>query len=304
MSSAESTPIAHAEGATKLRTHKVDVVASGLMAGLIVIGLLVFLMFIIWLTQTFTWDAGTIVITENPAGRGDRPEGFERDIEPPGAEEIEELTEPTLAETLEAVTEAATTVAASLDSVNSNSTASTSGTGRGDNRPPGPLGDGDDIIPRFERWELKFQAKGLNPYASQLDYYKIELACIGGNISTVDYASNPLASGGRKLTGSPEEENKKQRIYFMWREKNQLQQYDEQLLNRTGVTTRGRQILKFIPKDLENKLAVIELEYSKGKGHESVTEIAKTVFESRASGSGYEFAVISQRYRTPKKFGN
>ena len=90
----------------------------------------------------------------------------------------------------------------------------------------------------------------------------------------------------------------------MWRQKNKLQQYDDQLLNRSGVTTRGRQILKFIPKDLENKLALTELEYAKTKGHESVTEIAKTVFESQpGSSGGYSFVVISQRYRVPQKFG-
>ena len=110
------SPIApKAQGKNSLRTQKVDVVASLLMAALVVIGLLVFLLFVLWLTQTFTWEAGEIKIDEQVAGRGDHAEGFERDIEPPGAEEVEELTEPTLAETLEAVTEVATSVAASLD---------------------------------------------------------------------------------------------------------------------------------------------------------------------------------------------
>ena len=56
-------------------------------------------------------------------------------------------------------------------------------------------------------------------------------------------------------------------------------------------------MLKFIPKDLENQLAVIELDYAKSKGHQSVTEIAKTVFENNPDGNGYKFEVISQRYR-------
>ncbi len=156
----QQTP--RAQGATGMRTQKVDHVASLLMAGLVVVGLIVSLLFLVWLTQTFTWSAGDIRIEqERVAGRGDHAEGFERDIEPPGAEEVEELAEPTLAETLEAVTDAVTSVAASLDSIDTSSDLSVDGSARGDSRPPGPLGEGDDIVPRFERWELKFQSKGL-----------------------------------------------------------------------------------------------------------------------------------------------
>lgn len=296
MSTNISDSVGRPEGTTRLRTQKVDIVASLLMSLLYVVGLIVFLLFILWLTTTFTWKAGEIIIDEQVPGRGDHAEGFERDIEPPGAEEVEELAEPTLAETLEAVTDAATSVAASLDSVNSDATASVSGTGRGDSRPPGPLGEGEDIVPRFERWELKFQAKGLKPYATQLDFYKIELGCIGGGVQTVDYAFN-LAGAPSKRSGTSAEENKKQRLYFMWRQENKLKQYDTQLLGQAGVQTGGRQILKFIPKPVEDELAQIEMRYAISKGHDHVREIQKTIFESQPSGSGYEFVVIEQRYR-------
>lgn len=288
-------------GVTGLRTQRVDVVASLLMSGLVVVGLLVFLLFVVWLTQTFTWKAGEIKIEEERvAGRGDHAEGFERDIEPPGAEEVEELSEPTLAETLEAVTEAATSVAASLDSINSNSTSSTSGTGRGDSRPPGPLGEGEDIVHRSERWELKFQAKGLRPYANQLDFYKIELACIGGGVQTVDFAFN-FAGSPQTRSSSPAEENKKNRLYFMWRREGPLKEFDRRLLAQASVQTQGRMLLKYIPKDLEDQLAQVEMRFANEKGHNSVKEIAKTIFESRAAAAGgYEFVVIEQRYRIPK----
>lgn len=293
--------IHQAHGKKNLQTQKVDLVASLLMAGLVVVGLLVLLMLILWLTETFTWQAGGItVLEERAAGRGDHAAGFERDIEPPGAEEIEELLEPTLAESLEAVTEAASTVAASIESFATDAAVSTAGNGRGDSRPPGPEGEGDDIVPRFERWDLKFQAKGLKPYAAQLDYYKIELACIGGGVPTVDYAFS-LSTRPQTRSGSSAEENKLMRLYFMWRQDGPLKEFDRQLLTEAGVRTGGRQLLRFIPKDLENILANVELDYAKSKGHPSVTEIAKTVFESKATSSGgYEFVVIEQRYRIPK----
>ena len=291
---------AQAQGAKRMRTQKVDMVASLLMSLLVVVGMIVFLLFVVWLTQTFTWQAGDIKIEEERiAGRGDHAEGFERDIEPPGAEEIEPLTEPSLAETLEAVTDAATSVAASLDSLDSNAVATADGTGRGDSRPPGPLGEGDDIVPRFERWELKFQAKGLKPYASQLDFYGIELACVGGGVPTVDYAFS-LAETPQKRSGTSESENKLMRLYFMWRQEGPLKQFDRQLLEQAGVRTQNRQLLKFIPKPLEDQLAQAEMKYAIAAGHSTVKEIAKTIFESQASASGgYEFVVIEQRYRVP-----
>ena len=74
-------------------------------------------------------------------------------------------------------------------------------------------------------------------------------------------------------------------------------QFDRQLLQQAGVQLPNRQMLKFIPTDLENELARLELDYARERGHQSVTEIAKTVFESKGSGDGYAFEVISQRYR-------
>lgn len=286
-------------GVANMRVQKVDRVASLLLSGLVVSGLLVLLLFVIWLTQTLTWSAGEIIIDEQrAAGRGDHAEGFERDVEPPSAEEVEPLTDPSLAESLQAVTDVASSVAATLVAVDSNADLAMDGSGRGDSRPPGPLGEGDDVVPRFERWELKFQAKGLQPYAAQLDFYNIELACIGGGVATVDYATK-LSTSPQKHSGTSEAENKRARLYFQWRQDGPLKQFDRQLLEQAGVKTSGRNLLKFIPKELEDRLAVAEMQAASAAGHKSVKEIAKTIFESRAaaSGGGYEFVVTEQRYR-------
>lgn len=282
------------EGVTSLRTTNVDIAASWLMSLLIVLGLIVFLLFMLFLTRTFTWTPGDIKIEESIAGRGDHAAGFERDIEPPGSEEVQEFVEPTLQESWQALTTTATSVAAAIDSIDSSSMLATVGHGRGDSRPPGPLGEGDDIIPRFERWELKFAAKNLATYSSQLDFYKIELGCIGGGIATVDYASG-FTTKPRTKSGKSDSEK---RLYFMWRQEGPLVAYDRQLLTQAGVKIQSRQLLKFIPPELENRLAVIELQHAAKNGHNSVKEIAKTVFESQpASAGGYQFVVIEQRYR-------
>lgn len=283
----------------KLRISRFDIVTSFFMSLILFIGTFTTILFIIWLTSRWSFPPRPIEpIIENPAGRGENPEGFERDFEPPGAEEVEELMEPTLAETLEAVTDAVSTVAASLTTTDSNAVASTQGTGAGDSRPPGPPGEGEDIIPRFERWQLNFSARNVGAYAKQLDFYKIELGAIGGSIQGVDIANN--------LAGSPRKRrvvdaSSEKRLYFMWNAPGPLMQFDRQLLGKAGVPLPNRQMLKFIPPELENKLARIELDYAAERGHKSVTEIAKTIFESKASGGGYAFEVISQRYRKPRR---
>ncbi|MDC0295631.1 hypothetical protein OAL35_02125 [bacterium] len=283
----------------KLRTSRFDSITSLFMALILFIGTFVTMLFIIWLTSRWSFAPVAIEpIIENPAGRGENPEGFERDFEPPGAEEVEELMEPTLQDTLEAVTDAVSTVAGALATTDTASTATTAGTGAGDSRPPGPPGEGEDIIPRFERWQLNFSARDVRSYATQLDYFKIELGAIGGSIQGVDVASSLSASIKKSFIKDTASEK---RLYFMWSSPSPLMQFDRQLLQSANIQLANRQMLKFIPKDLENKLAVIELEYSASKGHPSVTEIAKTVFESKSNGGDYVFEVVSQRYRKPRK---
>lgn len=89
------------------------------------------MLFIVWLTMRMPERVKSFPpIEENAAGRADNAEGFERDFEPPGAEEVEELMEPTLQDTIEAVTDAVSSVAGALDTMNTSATASTAGTER------------------------------------------------------------------------------------------------------------------------------------------------------------------------------
>ncbi len=283
----------------RLRTSKFDLVSSLFTALIIFIGTFVLMLLIVWITSRWSFPPQAIKpIIETPAGRGENAEGTERDFEPPGAEEVEELMEPTLQDTIEAVTDAVSSVAASLDTM-ATETSENVGDGKGDSRPPGPEAEGDDIIPRFERWQLNFTAKAIGDYSQQLDFFKIELGVIGGPVQGVDIASNLSGSPQKRRIVKTEEEK---RLYFMWTSPSPLMQFDKQLLQKAGIAvTPGRNMMKFIDPNLENLLAHTELEFAKTKGHNSVTEIAKTIFESKADGNNYVFEVVDQRYRKPRK---
>ena len=294
-----TTPVEPPRNFAALRTHAVDRVSSMLMALVIVVGLAVLVMGAIFLSRLELAAPDAILLEpeeEKAAGRGDHAAGFARDFAPPGQEEVEELSEPSLEQTLEAVTDAVTSVAASLNTVESSAIDASEGSGQGDSRPPGPLGEGSNIISRAERWELKFTARNVKAYAAQLDFFNIELGAVGGNIAHVDYLSKMSSTPQRRQGGGDDEK----RLYFLWRQPGPLQDYDAQLMRSAGIDTTNRRIIKFLTPALEDQLARLELQYALTKHNRRVSakEFAKTVFECQANASGgYEWVVIDQRLR-------
>ncbi len=275
-----------------------------LIALILLVGMAVTLMFLIWLTTVlvFTADQVPVVLVENPAGRGDHAEGLERDVEPPGAEELEEVTEPQIENLLEAVTDVVSTQAAALDSMATDAPVSSKGGGLGDSRPPGPLGEGDDIIPRWERWQIQYDTGDISAYAAQLDFFHIELGAIGGGRTEVDYAINVSKARPDSRSGTGDAEK---RLYMTWTS-GTLADFDRQLLVRAGIPVGRRIIVQFYPKPVEDRLAYIEMEAAAKKKPEDLTpaeqlqwqkSFAKTIFGVRRAGSGYEYYVVSQKFR-------
>ncbi|MEM9643429.1 MAG: hypothetical protein AAF989_00435 [Planctomycetota bacterium] len=283
----------------KLRTSRFDVVTSLFMSLIWFLGVFVLMMFIVWMLSGEPRPLVMKAPIEEANGRADNAEGTERDFEPPGEEEVEELLEPTLEDTIEAVTDAVSSVAASLVTNDTPTTATAVGSGKGDSRPPGPMGEGPNTVPRGERWQLNFKAKNLKAYAAQLDFFGIELAAMG-ETQGVDYAFN--------LSGQPQtrrllDTTTEKRLYFMWTRPSELQRFDQQLLLAAGVSLSGnRAQLRFLPAKLEDYLYNLEMQLAASKGHPSPSEIAKTIFEAKAGADGgYVFEVIEQRYRTPPR---
>lgn len=287
----------HPTDVDRLKTRSIDIVSSFLLASLSVIGCLVLLLFMVWLTSRSPVSPPSfLALSPETSGREKHAPGFQHDIEAPGEEETEELSEPSLAATLQVVTEKARAVATSMEG----QTQSSRGKASGDKRLPGPEGEGEAVVPRFERWDLKFRAPDMNAYAAQLDYFGIELGCIGGGIAQVDYAFD-FASSIQRRSGTSTAENERQRLFFFWRADTKLLDYELLLLEKARIPTENRQILKFIPQELERQLAEVEYRYAQERGRE-IREIQKTTFESRSSPTGFEFVIVDQLY-VPKAAG-
>jgi len=281
---------------SSMRTNKVEQVSSLLISVAVMLALAVAMLFLMFLLS-MNWERPVKVEleVENLAGRGDNAAGFERDFDPPAADEVEQLTEPALEQTIQMVNDAISAIA-SMDTILASDGITGDRSGQGDSRPPGPEGEGVDGVHRGERWELKFTARDRKAYASQLDTFGIELAAIGGGISTIDYAAT-LAKSPKGRSGSRDQEK---RLFFSYVTNNALMQYDKALLQSAGVNIKDRSVLKFIPKDLEDTLAMAEKVYYLEKRSKDfrVADIAKTIFECKGTKSGkFEWLVIDQRYR-------
>ncbi len=294
-SPSSSAPLKNDTQAVKeMQVSRYDNVSSLLLAMIGFVGFFVLLMFLVWLTTVITFREATvpIMLIEEPAGRGEAAEGYERDMAEPGLEELEELEEPQLEATLEAVTDAVTSQMASLDSISTDATMTGKGSGLGDSRSAGEGGEGEDIIPRWERWQIQYAADNLAKYKSQLDYFKIELGAAGGGRPKIDYVAN-FTSGLKKRQGTSKEEK---RLYMTW-SRGALAKADRQIIASSGIPVSNRVVMQFYPEPTENLLATVELQFAQTKKITHVKFIRKTIFGVRQSGSQYQYYVIDQLYR-------
>lgn len=265
--------------------------AAAIIAGLILVGFVVALLLIMWSTHRMIVPPRAIEaeLIEPLAGGGNSlGEGL--DLLDPGSEEqIDDLDPSPLPETLLAVTDVATSVAASWDERSASKRLPSRGSGTGRSNVPGP--GNADLIPRWDRWQLQFNDTSLQEYARQLDFFEIELAAIGGGRSQVDYAYRLSQPRPAHRVGNADD-----RISFRWSRDNELQAADAELLQRAGIPTAGRVILKFLPTAAENHCARLEDQELKRRGWK-LEHVRSTRFQIVPAGDGYSMVLVGMTRR-------
>ena len=287
MSFPQASPKSNARLPEGLRVSAYDRVAGVLISLLVIVGFGVLVLVLLWLASRAMTGSVTPpveLLEERPAG-GDTL-GTSNELEEPGVEEFAEMEAPQLADTLAAVTTVVTTQQAALEDLMGASDAVGTGSGEGSRQAIGSGGDGNvNVVPRWERWKIRYATGSVTQYARQLDFFGVELAALGGGRDGVVYAAG-LANGNpttREGTGEDE-----QRLRFTW-EKGTLQEFDRHLLAAAGVDVSGRIVAQFMPAEIENRLAILERDHSEGRDLE---EIHRTVFGVQSAGDGYEFYVL------------
>lgn len=166
----------------RLKVSRYDQVSSMLISLLILVGVVVFLMLVVWLTNQIFLSQAAVPVEMVELGEGEGLLAGGMELEGPIEEEIgveSELDEPAVENTLAAIADAVGTRAALLvDPALTDQLKSGRGGGsRGDGRVPG-FGSGSGSGIR-RRWQVRFiQGNTLETYAQQLDYFKIELGVL------------------------------------------------------------------------------------------------------------------------------
>ena len=154
-----------------------------------------------------------------------------------------------------------------------------------------PLGSGPGSgggFPREQRWMVRFgDQANLDEYARQLDFFGIEFgAVIDGKLVYLSKLSSPRPATRTAANGANEK-----RLYMTWRGGGR-KQADLQLFRKAGIEVGNGVIFHFYPKETEDRLARLELDYRKRKAN----DIRRTFFAVKSAETGYEFAVAHQTY--------
>ena len=291
--SASDAPI-HPRGvsSSELRVSRYENVASMLIALLILLGVIVAMLFLIWLgSQIFAGQAAVPVeLVDIGTGEGAPGEGMMLDT--PDAEEVGEeieIEEQPLKETLETIANAVAAREPQLDDPSLVERARRRGGSRGTGHGLGGGGGTGRGLGQSRGWEIAFdKGSTLETYARQLDFFRIELGVLLPD-NKVQYAAN-LATATPTVRVGPADQEK--RYYLTWR-RGELQQADKELLAKAGIAAEGKLILKFLPPDVEATLMQLEKMNAKARGD----PVRSTRFGVRTEGNGFSFYVIEQTYK-------
>lgn len=271
------------------RVSQYDRVSSMITALVVLLGLASALMFMMWL-GSLDWSKPLQNVVELlPGEEGEeKPLGEADDILEPGVEEFPEVETPQLADSIEALTEAASTVAASDREVDGSATQMGRGRGLG-SKDGGGGGGGGKVRPPWERWQIRYTTASKEAYGKQLDFFKIEIGGISRTTPDIHYLTG-MGSAMRHRVGNKSADK---RVYFIY-DQGVLRQWDMEFMQQAKVDMKNKILVQFYPEEVQAKL--LQLERAK-LGTKSLTTVYRTIYGVRQAGTGYEFYVIDQVYR-------
>ena len=269
-----------------------DAVNAFLISALIVFGTVVSILFMIWLTMMMKGDGQQPTsFVVDPSFGNEKPEGFADDIFEPGVEEFPEVETPQLADALEALTDAVSSVRANIEARDGDAVEMGRGRGFG-SREGGPGSGNFRGVPEHKRWKIEYDTPNINEYARQLSYFNIDIGVISNTNNDVvrikDAGNSPQAS-----TSNRETENKS--LFFI-HQKQRLRRWDESLARKSGVDMRDKFTVQFYPEPVRQQLRQIEGQYLQQEGRQ-LSEVRRTMFKVVEAGDGFQFQITSVDYQ-------
>lgn len=274
------------------QVSKFDLLNAMLVSMIMIIGFLVLAMFLIWLTTAFDFSKQkTAVVLEVSEDTGDeKPEGEADDILEPGVEEFPEVDVPQLANALEAVTDAVSSVRGSLEE--RSGMASEMGKGGGFGSREGGPGGGGGGVPEYKRWIINYESDSIDTYAKQLSFFDIDIGVVHNSSDRIVRIRDP---GGSPSVIQSNRTNELKTLRFMHK-KPQMQRWDQTLATRQGVPLDDCLTCQFYPEATRQIIRQVEAQALEGTGKKLI-EVRNTILKVIPTGSGFEFKVLDILYR-------
>ena len=271
-----------------------DLLSGAMSAAIALFGFLATILFLIWLTTAFKFDREVEANNVPWDSYGDeKPEGYEDDVLEPGVEEFPEIEEPALKDSLEAVTDALSSVSASLAAIDGDSPVVGSGSGAGST--DGGEGTGNsDVVPEHSRWKIEYASDNIGTYADQLSYFRIDIGVVSINSNEIVRVKDP--GGELRTENSNRAREAKAKSLYFGHAKKKLKRWDVRLASQAGVNLAGGDVFQFYPNETRVLLRSAEAAYVATKNH-TIQDIGKTFFRIVPAGNGFAFEVSSMQFR-------
>ena len=287
--SSDASKFSYVKSDTKVSGY--DQLSAILIAMITIIGFMTTILFLIWLTTDVDYTAPTqgVDITEIGDPGDEKPEGFEDDAFEPGVEEFPEVDVPQLAQSIEAVTDAVSSVRANSEKVSGD--AAQMGKGKGFGAREGGPGGGGEGIPEFKRWKINYEADDIEVYKKQLSFFGIDIGVIRRDSDDVYRIDDP----GGKLQIVKSSREKEKSLYFAHIKKRMLR-WDEAIANSAGVNTVGANLIQFYPEKARSRIRAQEAKFLDKDGRK-LSDIRQTVVKLATLSNGFDFVVEDVLYR-------
>jgi hypothetical protein len=260
-----------------------------LTALILLVGFVVAALFLVWFTSVFKFERNIAPPFEQATigdDGNDKPEGFEDDELDPGVEDFAEVETPQLAEALEAVSNAVSTIRANSEHVSGDAAVMGKGGGYG-SREGGPSGSGQGI-PDYKRWKIVYEVDNKDTYKRQLDYFNIQIGVVQPVGEVISRISN-VSKGVNVQKTTRGREAKSLRFSHA---KLRMKKWDQEISRKAGVDTNGALMVQFYPQDTRLAIAKAEDEFLKSVGRE-LKEVRRTNIKVEADGGGFKFTIVN-----------
>ncbi len=274
---------------TKVSSY--DVVNAFLVSSIVVVGTIVSILFMIWLTMIWNQrpEPRTIAVVDASFGN-EKPEGFADDIFEPGVEEFPDVETPQLADALEAITDAVSSIQAHTEARDGDALEMGKGGGFG-SREGGPGGSGGGV-PEHLRWKIEYNTPDIDEYAQQLSFFNIDIGVVSNLSNEVVVLRDP-GNAKQVVRSNREAENK---TLFFVHEKRQLRRWDERMARDKNIELEDRFTVQFYPEQTRAILRQVEDQYLQKEGR-NLADVRRTRFKISQDGGGFAFKVTSVEYQ-------